>query len=336
MNQIDIYESEIRKLEPVQAGPAVDIQASIARGLQAALETKEDAEKPTERLTSKQILDQFTELELDINDARYKELLNAFGIAKAREEEEQEAKLKQEEENLQAINDIQESGESPEGLLIPIAANDIINKVSAAEKLSNDKATYELEKRLLALQGRNIELETQRKYVESLEEKETKEKYKLAQKINTNKGAKGTLIGNTLSGFFELNKKNELSKVTIENIQTFLKSVKTFNSKQEGKVFDYDSFVKWAPDVRTKVIKVYIMALILNQISTIKGLKTVNIEPADLSTATFAFEFPFNASMRPIFDKITALLFETVAMQKIVKNIDKLNVEFNKKYSPVV
>lgn len=45
MNQIDIYESKIQEFEPVQAGPAADIQASTAQGLQAALESKEEAER---------------------------------------------------------------------------------------------------------------------------------------------------------------------------------------------------------------------------------------------------------------------------------------------------
>ena len=39
--------------------------------------------------------------------------------------------------------------------------------------------------------------------------------------------------------------------------------------------------------------------------------------------------------MRPVFDKITTLLFNTAAMQKIVKSIKSLNDSFDIQFAPI-
>ena len=77
------------------------------------------------------------------------------------------------------------------------------------------------------------------------------------------------------------------------------------------------------------------MALLLNQISTLKGAKALELDAKKLKDAFFGFEFIFNETMRPVFDKITTLLFNTAAMQKIVKSIKSLNDSFDIQFAPI-
>ena len=309
-----------------------DPQAQAAQDLTGLLKRKE----AVERLTSKQLLEQFRDLEAPADDPRYAELVTAFAEAKAREEEEREAKQKQDEENAQTIQDIEQSGDNAEGLVIPIGASQIINKVTEAEKIASDKASYELTKRLLLLQGRNVEAETLRRFEASLEEKEIEQKYKLVQKLNLNRGQKGTLIGSVLKSFFGLNPgKNAPTEATVENIKRYLGAVEKFIKSEKGKAFDYDGFKTWEPQLQQKIIKLYVMALLLNQISTLKGAKALELDAKKLKDAFFGFEFIFNETMRPVFDKITTLLFNTAAMQKIVKSIKSLNDSFDIQFAPI-
>ncbi len=338
----DFYVQKWTEEATLERKQGEDIQAANAKALQAQLQEKEKAEKPPERLTSRELMQKFIELEAQPDNPQYKELLKAFAEAKQREEEANEVTAKQVQEDKQQIEDEVEqnvvagaqevpigisnlSDQIAEGSLIPDEGKYVISNVDKIEKLVSDKDIYELEKRLLALEGRNIVQETQAKYEEALQAKAIDEKYRLATKLNANKGEAGTIIGNTLKGFFELSQSKERpTNATVKNINDAVKEIDDYLTLNKGKVFTYESFTQSSQKTQRGLVRLYALVLILEEISKLKSLKTYGIDRLNLDKK-MSFGFILNESIQPIFDKISAILYKTVASQKLVKKIKDLN-----------
>jgi len=320
--------------------------------LQAQLKIKENLEKPQEKLTSKQLLQKFIELDARPDDPAYKELTSAFAKAKQREEEETEIKNKQvEEDKKEIVAEVEEnvvagsqvvppevsklSDEIAAGSLIPEEAKYAISNVEKVEKIVSDKDIYELEKRLFALEGRDIVQETQAKYEEALAAKEINKQYRLATKINANKGETGTIIGNTITGFFELSQNKERpTRETIKNINEAVKEIDDFSKLNKDKVFTFEAINGASPKIQRGIVRIYVLVLILGEISKFRGLQTYGLDRLTLDK-TISFKYPFASALDPFFEKLSAVLYKTVASQKLVQRINDLNALFDKENNPI-
>lgn len=339
------------KLDELRLERKEDPQAQVAQGLSGLLQGKDEAERiqkevnePEKKLTLEEVRSLFASYQGDLLGAEYKQIGDLLEQLVAEREQEKEAQNKKiEEDQSQILGDVQEKDtleelsnilKDPE--LIGQQIKNLNKKVKKVKQKGLDTATLDLEIRLAELAGKPVKKIIQ----QSLLDAEINEKYKFVDKLNANKGSKGTLIGNETSGFFALtptdvNGYNKPTAETIDKIQKKLSYVEKFidNNKkiveQMQRGFNYAGFIDPKNAKAQKyLISLYTIVLFLDEISGILNEKGYGLPIDRLKNVKLNFKFLYDDSMEPLLDKIFALVYETAAMRSLKAKIIILNNQF--------
>lgn len=336
-------EPRIRSTPSIEAlGEEVeDIQAETANLLTQQLK---EVNEPEKKLTLEEVRSLFASYQGDLLGAEYEQIANLLGQLEEEREQEKEAQNKKiEEDEIQVLQDVKEKDtldllsnilKDPE--LIGQQIKNLNKKVKKVKQKGLDTATLDLEIRLAKLAGKPVEKIIQQSVLDA----EINEKYKLVDKLNANKDSKGTLIGNETSGFFVLtptdaNGYNKPNAETIEQIEKKLSYIERFinaNKKiveQMQRGFNYAGFIdpKNAKNQKT-LISLYTIVLFLNEISGILNAEKFGLPIERLKKVKVNFDYLYDQTMRPLLDKIIALVFETAAMRSLQAKIIILNNQF--------